>query len=375
MNENDSKIIDFGNNLEYKEQGIDNTVTKNLNNQNVQNQQCDKKLKRELTFVKSPSAIDEKAQNNKIIEQLQSNKKLLEQMFFILQKDVNMVNQSTQIFIEYKDEECNTTLENVNQGYKDADYVLINGPVYVLNDALSPEKRIVLSEKKHIDIDLAPVKEITSETEKNCSHVEQHQLNLSDYSVLTQTNLNSKYESNIDFSRLLQSDYDLTPEKDESSSKYNYLMVDGYTTISSPNVQSNGERLTSTENYLNLNMSSTKINQTVSDNSLFSDNLNRELIHEDTTASNSLVEGSSENLLTKTEAYLLQPLLHSSVNDEIKPETKLFSKTEQSENDHQFDYRSRSDAKYINKYRIKGNHERITSEESSTIESIEVYKK
>lgn len=335
----------------------------------------DKKLKRELTFVKSSSIIEENRKTD-TSEKIHSSESISAQVYSMIQKNNDRVDKCTQISIQFKDEECDTTIDNLNEVNSDAGYVLINGPLYILKGALSPERRIVLSEENHVDIDVAPVKERPPQVNHNSNNIVEDNLNLSDYSVVTETDSSLNYLNNVSFSRLLHSDYDLTPQRDDCSNKYHYLMVDAYTSISNANLRSqqSEDLLSRSEHYLNANgtensplLMNTK-NYPYCSNA---DEMNRNIHQEDNHKSLTTVEETHQNLLAKSEEYLLKSFdssIVSSANDgsSAEPLLKNFVVSEESENtrkDTQLACRTSSaTTNPIDMYRIEGKGKKSSTE-------------
>lgn len=271
-----------------------------------------KTLNRNLTFVKSSTLGD----NENNCNSKQSKETITENIFFSEENVTHLVENSTQTVIEYKDEECETVTDNFDEIDKDTNYVLINRPVYILKAALSPDRRIVLPENEHVDIDI-PVKDL-SHLIYNSDSVVVENLNLSNYPILTQTISNLNCENN--FHRLLHSDYDLTPQKEECPNKYHYLMTDAYTTISNPNItcpQSKEDLLIRSETYLNNNNNNEKLSQNL--DKQYCLNKNDGVSYEANTISNlPTIKDTREDLLAASEEYLLHPLdlsIETSTND------------------------------------------------------------
>lgn len=117
---------------------------------------------------------------------------------------------------------------------KDEDYVMVKGPVYVYKPLLDCEpKLVIISEPEppssptiHSNRTFTVEDQLHSLTEidKVPSHVE-------NILELTRT----CYDQFMD-AKLLRSDYDLTPERDESDNKYHHLMVDATSSVSGLNL-------------------------------------------------------------------------------------------------------------------------------------------
>lgn len=303
----------------------------------IENQKMDKNvyfekektLKRDLTFVKSSTVIEARSSEKVKVEINSSRRLLIEPTCPAKPISVETKDKYTQIFIERKDEECGTS-HKFDEVDKSGDYVLVNGPLYILKEALSPERRIVLKENEHVDIDIAPVKDI-SQANQSSNNVLEDNLNLSDYSILTDSSLS--FINNINYSRLLHSDYDLTPQKDESA-KYHYLMVDAYTSISNANLKSPQDKddlLITSESYVNPQITENVLNQKSYLNSGHDDTVENSL-----TNLNDSPE-AYRNLIAKSEKYLIE---HEDLSMESlgevrsKMDTLLykFMETEESEN-------------------------------------------
>lgn len=251
--------------------------------------------------------------------------------------NVELTDKCTQILINQKDEECDTKIDDLNEIDLDPGYVLINGPLYILKEALSPTRRIVLSQKKHMDIDIAPVKETN--------------LNLSDYSITTENDdLNDPT-----YSRLLHSDYDLTPQKEESFNKYHYLMVDAYTSISNENIRGRHD-----------NCLSTSVSTSDYQICVIQEN-NRDLHHENKKLCT--FDKENQHLLAENEEYLLQTVgfsPESSLLERNRSEnfSNICVETEESENSTIFP---------LERKRTKSNHQtRILSAPTNFLDNYRI---
>nr|CAH7735994.1 unnamed protein product [Callosobruchus chinensis] len=166
----------------------------------------------------------------------------------------------TQIMIEQLEKECNTN-KDVKIIEKDDNYVLINKPIYVLRNIVESKDGLVFfSEQPTTKEDKVEESEIenpvelteddsrTTMLENPCdSEICIKETNLSDYSIKTESMEKDSLYNN--YSRLLNSDYDLTPQRDNNvDSKYHYLMLDVATSISNVNLPSNSDLLL-TDNY------------------------------------------------------------------------------------------------------------------------------
>nr|CAI5861689.1 unnamed protein product [Callosobruchus analis] len=165
----------------------------------------------------------------------------------------------TQIMIERLEKECNTS-KDVKIIEKDDDYVLINKPIYVLRNIVESKDGLVyFTEQPAPKEDLVGEPEIENPAElteeesrttvfenPSDSEICIKETNLSDYSIKTES---MEKDSLYNYSRLLNSDYDLTPQRDDNvDSKYHYLMLDVATSISNINLPSNSDLLL-TDNY------------------------------------------------------------------------------------------------------------------------------
>ncbi|CAH1982027.1 unnamed protein product [Acanthoscelides obtectus] len=170
------------------------------------------------------------------------------------------VEKCTQIMIEHLEKECNTN-KDVRIIEKDNDYVLIDKPIYVLRNIVeSKEGLLYFTEQPTPKEDIIeeqevkhPVeaKEEDSKTEvfSNASDTEicMKKANLSEYSMKTESIEKDSLYNN--YSRLLNSDYDLTPQRDSDvDNKYHYLMLDATTSISNVNLPTRSDLLL-TDNY------------------------------------------------------------------------------------------------------------------------------
>lgn len=148
-------------------------------------------------------------------------------------KIANTADECTQIEIPHSDKECNTNL--VLNDYQKNDYVLLNGPIFVLKTVLNSEDKLVIYDKSNNEKDAN--KEIESEkpSDEKIEPVEQ-----CDTIPVLQTQLKLDYvPSHLqnNFTRLLSSDYDLMPQRDSDvSDKYHHLLVDATTSISNINL-------------------------------------------------------------------------------------------------------------------------------------------
>lgn len=256
-----------------------NTIVENPTENAESGTSIKAKLNRDLTFVKTSTVVLEKilfdssVQTDDVIPRASTT------------STGKVDDKCTQIVVEQKDEECNTTndLKCIDTS---TDYVFVNGPLYILKEALSPERGIVLCEDKHVGVDIAPVKEVSPQVSHISSHFPDDTVNLSDYSLLTNSSLN--FMNNFNSSLLLHSDYDLTPQKDDAPNKYHYLMVDVSTSISNANIGTQkNDFLAITDSHMNQTVS-TDIKVNNSDTPL-------------------VAKEHKSNLLAKSEEYLLKP--------------------------------------------------------------------
>ncbi|KAJ8924100.1 hypothetical protein NQ315_006882 [Exocentrus adspersus] len=148
-----------------------------------------------------------------------------------LLKEKTSSDQSTQIEpAAHSDKECNTSLDL--KEYSNSDYVLINGPVYVLKAVLESHEKFVIYDKDNANRNKSPndVEEIDAISPEKLPNGKVFDPQFSNYI--------SSYFKN-DFSKLLNSDYDLTPERDSDTSvKYHHLLADATTSISNVNLNS-----------------------------------------------------------------------------------------------------------------------------------------
>lgn len=117
---------------------------------------------------------------------------------------------------------------------KDEDYVMVKGPVYVYKPLLNCEPKLVIisepeppsspSIRSHRTFTVEDQLHSLNEIDKVPSHVE-------NILELTRT----CYDQFMD-GKLLRSDYDLTPERDDSNNKYHHLMVDATSSVSGLNL-------------------------------------------------------------------------------------------------------------------------------------------
>ncbi|KAJ8936634.1 hypothetical protein NQ314_012250, partial [Rhamnusium bicolor] len=152
--------------------------------------------------------------------------------------DVNTCEKYTQVSVSCLDKQCNTNLK-LNEYSKNGDYVLINGPMYVLKTLLNSDEKLIL-------YDYGPTTKSVNDTFEG-NHPEK-----------TEFQSDSFYLIRNSASKLLNSDYDLTPQRDNDndSGKYHHLLVDASTSISDLNIKKgielanlNHDNLLLTENY------------------------------------------------------------------------------------------------------------------------------
>lgn len=224
-------------------------------------------------------------------------------------KNKFIVDKCTQISTDLIDKDCNTShsLLLLKEIPDDA-YVLINKPVYILRSILESDEKYILLKESMSEIQLqehkqeyekgesnANMKELANSEEKECDINEKAQseksvdrsnkssafehpgknekydlsasqdletglnlkeieasdntLNLSDYSMKSLSELDMYYMTKMNYSKLLTSDYDLTPQRDwpSTTDKYHHLLVDAMTSISHINI--GNKNLLLTEDY------------------------------------------------------------------------------------------------------------------------------
>ncbi|VEN57472.1 unnamed protein product [Callosobruchus maculatus] len=181
----------------------------------------------------------------------------------LMTTDVTKVHQQkqqkeekyTQIMIEHLEKECNTN-KDVKIIEKDDNYVLINKPIYVLRNIVESKDGLVFFQEQPTSKDDTveeepeienPVELMEEESRTTVfenpsdSEICIKETNLSDYSIKTES---MEKDSLYNYSRLLNSDYDLTPQRDNNvDNKYHYLMLDVATSISNVNLPSNSDLL------------------------------------------------------------------------------------------------------------------------------------
>ncbi|KAH1007715.1 hypothetical protein HUJ04_004913 [Dendroctonus ponderosae] len=152
--------------------------------------------------------------------------------------------------LENEEKPCKTSdLKVILQGsIKDEDYVMIKGPVYVYKALLdSQPKLIVLAENseqtrrdsmdshKTFTVENRDVPEKTNLDQGVQYDVSLHSLE-ADTSMENILELTRTAYSQFMDMKLLDSDYDLTPEKDRSDNKYHHLLLDATTSVSGVNI-------------------------------------------------------------------------------------------------------------------------------------------
>lgn len=204
--------------------------TKNdfLNNENVQksNDDCDKQTV-ELN-------IDTKNQQNEKEQQMFTELNLAKTIEEIVEQKSTDNN---------KDQE-NSDLINcllpssplklfLEEPIKDEDYIMVKGPVYVYKALLDCDPKLVIisqpepppSPSNHSH------QTFTVENQTELHEIDQVPSHVENILELTRT----CYDQFMD-AKLLRSDYDLTPERDESDNKYHHLMVDATSSVSGLNL-------------------------------------------------------------------------------------------------------------------------------------------
>lgn len=188
------------------------------------------------------------------------------------------VDNSTQTVLFYTDKECNTSTTNKNELTMN-DYIPINGPIYVPRNSVNAHGQIMLSTSLHMGVDYIPAKEnlqnqnhtqlavnnitdvsnlgknanattqdkITLEDKSNVSNVNtsmddnikscrnqalsKSNLSISNYTLNPEPDLYKFYINKQNLCRLLDSDYDLTPERDSNFDRYNHLLNETSTNV------------------------------------------------------------------------------------------------------------------------------------------------
>ncbi|XP_018566049.1 MATH and LRR domain-containing protein PFE0570w-like isoform X2 [Anoplophora glabripennis] len=136
-------------------------------------------------------------------------------------------DQSTQMEIAQSDKECNTSL--ILNDYHRNDYVLLNGPVYVLKTILDSSDKLIIYDQDNVG------KNVGKEIDQPLHDEEVSPIN---YDRIPTLQIQPRLEyippyTQDDFSKLLNSDYDLMPQRDsDTSNKYHHLLVDATTSIS-----------------------------------------------------------------------------------------------------------------------------------------------
>lgn len=140
-------------------------------------------------------------------------------------------DQCTQMEVAQSDKECNTNI--ILNDYHKNDYVLLNGPVYVLKTILNSEDKLIVYDKDNIGEKGKEIDQKLCDEKVEPTHYDTIP------TLETQPKLEyiSPYIQN-DFAKLLSSDYDLMPQRDsDTSNKYHHLMVDATTSISNVNLK------------------------------------------------------------------------------------------------------------------------------------------
>lgn len=150
-----------------------------------------------------------------------------------INKVTTTADEYTQIEITNSDKECNTSL--VLNDYQKNDYVLINGPIYVLKTVLNSEDKLIIYDKTYVEKDVSKEIELEKLSNGKNEPIEHY-----DTIPVLQSQPKLDYVPSYlheNFSKLLSSDYDLMPQRDSSvSDKYHHLLVDATTSISNINL-------------------------------------------------------------------------------------------------------------------------------------------
>ncbi|XP_023021273.2 uncharacterized protein isoform X1 [Leptinotarsa decemlineata] len=151
-------------------------------------------------------------------------------------------DKGTQVNVIQCDRKCGSSEVILKNHQIEEEYVLIQSPVYVSkqalrkNDTLSPKSpnRMELPIAEKIQSPVIDKSEDVSVKESSFIHRSQKSLDLSDYAADISLNRDDSFHAKqTDFTKLLSSDYDLTPERDNSTTdKYHHLLVDASTSFS-----------------------------------------------------------------------------------------------------------------------------------------------
>ncbi|KAG5863019.1 hypothetical protein JTB14_007897, partial [Gonioctena quinquepunctata] len=144
-------------------------------------------------------------------------------------------NKCTQTTVLKCDRECET-----NEAENNQEYVLIDCPVFVLKSSLGTFEKLVIakfqdsSEKIEVAKSDTPVNDKHEDKSSSDERIFQNNatpLNLFDFATKSDADPTDYFcRRQLDYSRLLTSDYDLTPERDSSTTdKYHHLLVDAST--------------------------------------------------------------------------------------------------------------------------------------------------
>lgn len=199
-----------------------------------------------LNHQKSDNCEKQTLELNRDTENQQDENKLQSVM------EPNMAKTTEEIVVQktpdiYNKDQQNPNLTNcllpssplklfLQEPIKDEDYVMVKGPVYVYKPLLDCEPKLVIISEPEPPTSPSIHSHRTFTVE---NPIELHSLNEIDkvpYHVenileLTRT----RYDQFMD-AKLLLSDYDLTPERDESDNKYHHLMVDATSSVSGLNL-------------------------------------------------------------------------------------------------------------------------------------------
>lgn len=214
-------------------------------------------LEGEIDIVSLKSSVTCKLSNESEIYQ-SSTKELKSELNEDHEKKLQTQNEETEQQINSV--HPNSPLKVILQGtVSNDDYVMIQGPVYVYKPLLESEPKLIVftnninqpqTRRDSLDsmhshrtftVDHSDVLDqaVQCETSLHSMEIDKSMENILE---LTKT----AYSQFRDL-KLLQSDYDLTPEKESSENKYHHLMVDATTSISCVNL---AERLLLSDDYV-----------------------------------------------------------------------------------------------------------------------------